>query len=291
MSPLALLPAVVLAFAAVMAPSLVRFVHPAVAARILSVLVGASAVATTAWLSVVAGGYLVQVGPHRATHLEAGQLLSAHGPVPAWLGMSAVTVLAAGVCSAVTQSQASRRIRRLLPAGRGVVLVDTEGVTAVAVPGRHPRILLSRSLLHRLPTAELAVVLAHERSHLRHRHGRYLALSTLAERLNPWLRHSASKVRLLLERWSDEDAAEQVADRRLVARAISRVALLPGEDRTVGGVGFHRSEVIARIDAMLADPPRRGGFPSRLVLVGTVATTTAMVGSALQLHHALVFLG
>jgi len=46
------------------------------------------------------------------------------------------------------------------------------------------------------------VLLAHERSHLRHRHDRYTTLARVAATLNPLLRPTVGAVEFLLERWA-----------------------------------------------------------------------------------------
>ena len=59
----------------------------------------------------------------------------------------------------------------------------------------------------------------------------------LAAAINPTLRPTARALRHTVERWADEDAADAVADRRTVARALARAALAAHAHRrhTFGG--------------------------------------------------------
>jgi Zn-dependent protease with chaperone function len=112
--------------------------------------------------------------------------------------------------------------------GGELIVVRSPELLAHAIPGRGKvpgRILVSDSMLRALDGPERRVLLEHERSHLRHRHDRYLRLSRLAARINPLLRPSIEATDFLLERWADEDAADAVGSRRLAARALAHAAV------------------------------------------------------------------
>jgi hypothetical protein len=69
-------------------------------------------------------------------------------------------------------------------------------------------------------------------AHLRHHHAAYVLLAQLAAAANPLLRPLAGHVRLAVELWADREAASEVGDGRLVARALARASLAAaGESR------------------------------------------------------------
>jgi hypothetical protein len=81
------------------------------------------------------------------------------------------------VASAAAVLRARRRQRELLsllghgdPKVPGALVVDHPAAAAYCVPGLRSRIVVSAGTLELLDQAELAAVLAHERSHLRERH-------------------------------------------------------------------------------------------------------------------------
>ena len=75
-----------------------------------------------------------------------------------------------------------------------------------------------------------AVLLAHERAHLAGYHWVFVTLARLAATANPLLRPLASAVEYTVERWADERAAEEIGDRRRVARAIATAAIAAKND-------------------------------------------------------------
>jgi beta-lactamase regulating signal transducer with metallopeptidase domain len=165
--------------------------------------------------------------------------------------------------------------------------MDTDLPIAVAVPGRGGGVLVSRGLLERLTAGELQVVFLHERSHLRHRHHRYLALGALAAGVLPPLRRMNERLRFSLERWADEDAAEAVGDRPLVARTIARVALTSPAASPLPA--FSESGVVGRVKALLGTPPSKNPVTGPMVVFSTGLTTSCLASTALQLDRALGF--
>ena len=165
-------------------------------------------------------------------------------------------------------------------------MLQTDVPVALAVPGRRGGVLVSRGLMAALDPAELGVVFQHEGSHLRHNHHRYLAAGALAAEMLPPLRRLNERMRFALERWADEDAAEAVGDRELVARTIARVALLqprPGS----GPLGaFADSGVVRRVEALMATAPGRNPIVGPMSLLGTGLVTGVLAVIAFQLDHA-----
>lgn len=107
----------------------------------------------------------------------------------------------------------------------GIEVLKDDRPDAYVVGGPRARIVVTSGMLGLLEPAEREVLVAHERSHLRHRHDRYTTLALVAAAAVPPLGFVTSRLRLALERWADEDAAAEVGDRLLVARAIIRASL------------------------------------------------------------------
>ncbi|MYW45162.1 M48 family metalloprotease, partial [Streptomyces sp. SID161] len=122
----------------------------------------------------------------------------------------------------------TRGARRALAGvpGRTVAVLPDGTPYAYALPGRRGRIVVSTALLAALAPAERRALFAHERAHLTARHHRHLLAARLAARANPFLRPLCTAVGYTAERWADEEAARAVGDRRTVARAIGKAALL-----------------------------------------------------------------
>nr|WP_246094338.1 hypothetical protein [Streptomyces griseofuscus] len=80
-------------------------------------------------------------------------------------------------------------------------------------------------MLRCLGDREREALLAHERAYLRGRHHVFQSVWRLTSALNPLLRPVAVAGDFVLERWADEEAAERVGDRTVVAHAVGRAAL------------------------------------------------------------------
>jgi beta-lactamase regulating signal transducer with metallopeptidase domain len=136
-------------------------------------------------------------------------------------------------------------------------------------------------MLRTLDAAERRVLLAHERSHLRHRHDRYRRLVGIAACLNPLLRAAVAAVDFLLERWADEDAAGAVGSRHLTARALARAAVADGPHRQrLWQPSFAAQRVSRRVNALLAPAPVRGArlavlLPAAVAVIGAAAAVIA----------------
>src|SRR5690606_9760588 len=161
----------------------------------------------------------------------------------------------------------------------------TDVPIALAVPGRRGGVVLSRGMLRGFTAEELHVVLQHETSHLRHRHHLYAASGALLRAVLPPLRPLSERLRLAVERWADEDAAEAVGDRALVARTIAKAALAhppaPGPAGT-----FADSGVVRRVGALLGAPPGRNTVTGPLLCMGNGFVTSSLTSVTLHLDHA-----
>jgi hypothetical protein len=97
-----------------------------------------------------------------------------------------------------------------------------------------------------------------------------------------------------VERWADEDAARQVGDRHVVARALARAAL-HSHGSTGAYVRPHApalaalgGEVPDRVRALLNPPPRRHGLLAALVLIALLLTSAVAALVAQQHTDALL---
>ncbi|MEU6037867.1 M48 family metalloprotease [Actinomadura sp. NPDC047616] len=262
--------------------------HPAWSARVLAVIAVTTAVAVTGTLVFVGVNYAATLAPGVADrYLPEWALFGDDQPVHAALGVPALALTALSV--AVAARLAVRWTAEVRHAQRTARQVVESGVPmALAVPGRDGGVLVSRGLLRTLDSVELRVVFEHEAAHLRHRHHRYLAAGALAAGTVPVLRRLNARLRFALERWADEDAAEAVADRTLVAHTIARVALARAEAESSPSSlpAFTDSGVVQRVQALLSAPPSKNTVTGPVLLAGVGTATGLLASAAWQLDHA-----
>ncbi|MFA1549818.1 M56 family metallopeptidase [Actinomadura chokoriensis] len=259
--------------------------HPSWSARLLATTGAMTAVAALGTGVFVAINYAATLVPSAAAHVPEWALFGDDRPVPDAVGVPAAALAAAGL---VTACRAAARWGAELRAARADVRepLDTDVPIAVAVPGRNGGVIVSRGLLHELTPEELQVVFEHEASHLRHRHHRYLAGGALAAAVLPPLRSLDGRLRLAVERWADEDAAEATGDRAFVARTLARVAL--AQPRAAGPVSaFAESGVVERVEALLATPPAKNAVTGPLLFMGNGVFTGSLTAATLQLDHVI----
>ncbi|SCG68430.1 M56 family metallopeptidase [Micromonospora inositola] len=270
-------------------PWLSRTLRPALAVRLLAptgllvtaALWFAAAVAAATWIG--------QDAEIAAVGAWSAQALRSQAPVP-W-PVSATALLALAAAAARTAIFLLHRTRAMRAAHRdcgrlgepgSLVVLDTDTPDAFTTPEATGRIVVTRGMLHALAPDERAALLAHEGSHLSHRHAWWITAVDLAATANPSLAPTARTLRNAVERWADEDAAARLGDRRLVARALARAALArrrhPGDllPAATGG------DVPDRVRALLDPPtPRRG--PAVAVLALVLAALT--LGAATVQHQ------
>jgi Zn-dependent protease with chaperone function len=142
--------------------------------------------------------------------------------------------------------------------------------------------VVTTALLAGLRPAERRALFAHERAHLAARHHRFLLIARLAADANPFLRPLRTAVSYTTERWADEEAARTVGDRRTVARAIGRAALISRPAPGPAFAGFALpGPVPRRVAALLGPAPATRTWPSLFTAVG-VAAWTAAAGTAMS---------
>ena len=220
--------------------------------------------------------------------------LARHDPVPtmAALGSAALLVVAAArsarwTWGACAQLRCVVATARSCPTGTadGLVVVDDPLPRAVAVPGVRGRVVVTTALVNALDATERRVVLAHERAHLRWRHGEIRLLVRLAAAILPPVKPLVDDCDYQLERWADE-AATRVADRHVVARTLARVALAAGSGRGLahGLPAFAEHAVTRRVGALLQGSPEMGVIHLLAPLAGLAAMLALTVEASRDLE-------
>ena len=272
-------------------PQLARSMRPAVAVRMLTAGAVTAALAMGFSLAVVtlfllAGVRDIAVLGHWSTaelHVFPGVPwpvgLAAAGVVAGLLTAAAVHTVRAG-----SQLWTAELLCRRLGSDRyedRPVVVDDDTPEAYAVPGIRGRVVVTTAMFAALTTAERRVLLAHEASHLTHRHHLWIQLVELAAVANPLLRRLPPVVRHATERWADEDAARTVGDRRITAHAIAHAALA---HTAAHRHGSRTSGVFASLAATGGDVPRRvyallNPSPLRWSALAAAVLTAAMLAA------------
>jgi beta-lactamase regulating signal transducer with metallopeptidase domain len=274
----------------VAAPRLGRRLPPALAARLLvpaSLLMAASTVFV---LGALAFTWLGQLPVISAIGSWSGSQLDASDPVPD--PVAALSAVLLSVATVRTILQVVRRGRSLLALYRihrdlrssdSLIVIDSARLDAFTTPAPVGRVVVTSGLLRALTPTEWRAVLAHEQSHLAHRHVFWTLAADLAAAVNPLLRPTATTIGHVIERWADEDAADMLGDRQLVARTIAKAALLRHEaggtanDLLPAATG---GDVPGRVKALLAPPPRRR--PLALVALAVLLVAGALATVAVE---------
>lgn len=275
-----------LSMALSIALGLVRLpLHPVWSARILGTVAATTVLSTIGTFFFIAVNYWATLQARAADRLPEWMLIGDDDPVPAALGVPAGLLFLASLLVVVRLgARWAAEVRSAQEMSRG--LLQTDIPVAIAVPGRRGGVLASRGLLTTLDAAELQVVFRHESSHLEHHHHRYLAVGALAAGTLPPLRRLNARLRVSLERWADEDAAEAVDDRELVATTIAKVALLQNSPPSGPLAAFAESGVVERVEALFGAAPGRNPISGPVTLVGTTLATGGLAVAALQLDRA-----
>ncbi|MFD8749773.1 M48 family metalloprotease [Kitasatospora sp. NPDC059577] len=288
--------AVALPWAAVPAArGLARLLPPREAALALA---GSAVLLAGSTVTVLAGLFHVPF-------LAGLEHLSLSGVVARWPAVVPVSCAAGTVLvvQAVRLALRWRRQRALLArawdlAGDGtsdgdLLVVPGEDAEAFALPGhrgRPGRVVVSVGMLRALDPAERAVLLAHERAHLRGRHHLLSAATDLAAAVHPALGRLGSDLGYHLERWADERAARAVADRRTAATAIARAALAGAPSVRPDAVpllSVTSGPVPRRVRALLGPEPARPTGRGARAAVGLVAAVAVAVLLAVVLTYGL----
>jgi beta-lactamase regulating signal transducer with metallopeptidase domain len=277
-------PFVVAGLLACSAGWLARQMRPSAAVRLLTVLSLSVSLCTGLILSAAAVLMCAQWGPLPSMGgWSAGTLRNGMG-FPVAAGIVALVVVTSCLAAAIIRTVRALRLLRaadrsanlLAPASGDLVVVDDEVPTAYSVAGLRGRIVVSRSMLAALSADERRVLIAHEESHLRHRHSLYLQLAEVAVAANPMLRPVTPMIRRAIERWADEDAAVAVGDRPLAARALARAALAAaGRPVVRPGLAIADDRVAERVQLLLGPAPTRNLFPVAIVVAAGIVSWVA----------------
>lgn len=256
---------------------------PAAATRLNAVLLIAVLVAAMPTFWILAFGGLAHLGVRSSLSDWSVHLFPDQPIVSAAIGAAAVLLAARGIARTATVLVTHRRVRCTERCAYRIV--ETPEVFAYTLPGPGGTIAISRGLRQSLDDAEFDIVLAHERSHARHRHDRFLLLALLVDAAVPVMRSATTQLRYHLERWADEEAVRDTrADRRTAARTIAKVAL--ANSPVPAGLGIATHGVAARAGALIDPPPAPTTF-RRAAITIVVATTVAL--SVVQTHHTVEF--
>ncbi|WP_371501540.1 M56 family metallopeptidase [Kitasatospora sp. NBC_00374] len=250
---------------------------------------------------LVGGGLLHHPGLAADVRMSLPWVVSTSpAAVPVAAG-AALALLVAGGCAA----HLWRRQRALLartwrtveahPGGGDLTVLPEGAPDAFALPrhaGRPGRVVATSAMLRALDRSERDVLLAHERAHLAGRHHLIARTVQLAAAAHPALRGLRPALSFHLERWADEDAAEAVGSRRLVATAVARAALAASASGRQPSLllAVDTGPVPRRVSALLGPAPRaprhRGRWMAAGGLLAVVALSlTLSLGSAYGLHE------
>ena len=230
----------------------------------------------------------------------SGDTLEVAVPVPPPVGVAAAGIAVVLITRTLWRAGSillllarSEQLGRRLRAGGGpIVILDDDAADAFTLAGLRGCVVISRGLLQALGPAERRMLIGHELSHLRRRHHLYVHAVDLAVAANPLLYGAADAVRLGVERWADEDAAQPTGDRgaagaALAMTALIRTSLRRGTVRDAGPVvpvlGAVTSHVTHRARALL-DPAPRGTTTTIAMITLLVATIAATSACAVQVH-------
>lgn len=277
------------------APWLCRRLPPARATWLLTLGSVILACSTAVALGLLALTFLGQLPDVAAIGHWTAAALRRHDPVHRSVAVAAlitIPVLTALVVRAAARRAAAivdayRTCRRLPDQGTSLVVLPDPDIAAYAVPGRPGRIVVSRGLLSALPPAHRRVVLAHEQAHLDRHHYRHLAVIAIATALNPALFRLPAAAVYSTERWADEVAARDSGDRVVTAAALARTRLLGGGRAVRPGCALAAAanQVTARVQALLADPPRARPLLTIVALAIIVMACIGAVGAVRDAHQ------
>ncbi|OLZ68887.1 hypothetical protein AV521_18970 [Streptomyces sp. IMTB 2501] len=250
---------------AFLGPRLARHLAPAALVRALTGMSIIAAAATVWGLTVLTVGGLGRTDAFQDEAHSSPAALARYDPVPDVMGVVAGGLLMGGLLRALTvvrrrwsSLRALAPLRRR-PAAGDLAVVEADRPDAYALPGRPRRVVVTTAMLRALPADELAVLLAHERAHLLHRHHLYAAVADAAAACNPMLGSVRDHITFHIERWADEEAARTTGSRPLAARSLIRAALATadaaGTHEPQGVLAYLRYRVTVRVGALRAERP------------------------------------
>lgn len=262
-----------------------RRVAPQLAVVLLTLLAVLSASAVLWALALVVVGGIVGVPEVMRQFGWCHRVLAASHRAPIGVAIGAAALIVTGTSRAVLFDRRWRRTVLDYDGSGELEIVETDEPLAFAAPGSPGTVVISSGLLAVLDEQERMAVIAHERSHLSQRHGRYLRIAGTAAAAVPFLVPLTRQLRFATERAADEGAAVVVGDRRIVARAIARAALASSP---LGALAVGGDSVPSRVAELLA-PGRPTWLPAAAGLTAVVAAAGTVGASTIQLHHLIAF--
>nr|WP_237694921.1 M56 family metallopeptidase [Streptomyces sp. SID5468] len=276
---------------------LADFLPPRAAAALLTATAVLLALLSAGSLALLTAAGLLRLPVVAALGHLSAPLMRRDNPVALPIGVAAALTLTVALAAALHTarrhraelSRAAGYAARHGGAGDLTVLPDP-GADAYALPGRPGRVVVTAGMLRELDPRERAVLLAHERAHLRGRHHLLLICTDLAARLHPALLPLREPLSFHLERWADESAADAVGDRRLTARAVGRAALAasaaPARRRPAAALAAGAGPVPRRVAALLGtEQPgarRTASAPGRFAAAGAAVLAACVLASGVS---------
>lgn len=210
-----------------------QHLHPRTATALLSAMAAVMALCSTLCLGLLMVVGTAQLPGNPLPDGWSDPEVRESVPHDEIVGKAAIPVLLAVVMGCARTLLHHCRVRRRahaalaeLRATSVAVLPDDEPYAYALPGGPRDRIVVTTALLGCLNSRERRALFAHERAHLTARHHRHLLIAQLAARANPFLLPLRTAVSYVTERWADEEAAQSVGSRRVVARAIGKAALV-----------------------------------------------------------------
>lgn len=280
--------------------------HPRGTARLLTTLGSVLALCSTVCLALLVVVGTAQLPGNPLPDGWSDPEVRAAVPYAETTGSVAIAVLVVvvGACAVALRRHSRVRTRALralegLSQGPGPAVLPDRRAYAYALPGSVAasspggRVVVSTAMLRCLEGDEQRALLAHEHAHLRGRHHRFLLVSQLAARANPLLRPLREAIVYSTERWADEEAAHAVGDRKTVARAVGKAALVSRGGAMTGAMAFAATGPVPRRVAALLDPAppvrewppalTRAGLAALFAAAGTAASALSALNAAVAL--------
>jgi hypothetical protein len=242
-------------------------------------------------LSIAAPTVLRSAGVHAAAdtcHRMLGPAAPG-GAATGWVSAAAAIVMVAVTRRTRRQAVRAQRATRIESwlgqhhqrDGAVLVVLPTAKILAYAAPGDPPQVVVSEGLTDALSDHELDAVIRHELAHLRHHHDRYLVTAVVVETVLGWmppLRRSAGTLRLSVERWADEEAAQPPGTRSAVRSALlSTTTAMLAPQLAFTAV----ATLLARLDALGTAAPDPTWRLRVKAITPPIGLATAMAASAI----------
>jgi Zn-dependent protease with chaperone function len=264
-----------------------RWVAPATATRLLTVVAVSSAVAVGWALLLVVFAWAIAYPQFSEVTTWCQIATPGHHPVGTGVGLGALVVLLIGTTRACCATRRFRRADAEWVRSDPLEIVSAKEPLAFSVPGKPGSVVVSTGLLNELGLHQCDAVLAHEQAHLAHSHHRYLRITRVATVAVPLLAPLERWVGISAERWADEEAALTIGDRGTVASAL--IATATATAKTDGALHFNRSHLEERVDALVNPRQRHPYAVGAALAVVWAAVAATLVANSAQLQHLAAF--